>query len=338
MKTALFWHVLEGAIVQCDLCPHRCRIAPGKTGICNVRENRDGTLYSLNYFRVSSASVDPVEKKPLYHFFPGSSILSLGTFGCTLSCRCCQNYTIAKEFSKQDLESTHGRAAEILEVVTEHIRAAPVAEMCGVAYTYSEPMVWYETVRELAPEVRALGRKNVLVTNGYINPEPFDDLLPFIDALNIDLKGFDDAFYRTYCGGTLAPVLETIKRAVRHAHVELTALVIPTLNDSDAHFTQLRDWVAGEAGQDVPVHLSRYFPTYKLTLPPTPERTLLHGRDILKEKLSHVYVGNTGSVQDTVCPHCGALAIERHGYATRAKGLSARGDCTVCGTHIAVCS
>jgi len=225
-KIADFWHEKDALSVQCELCPHNCIIKNGLKGICGVRENRNGTLFALNYFVASSSGIDPIEKKPLYHFYPGSSILSLGSFGCNFSCKFCQNYTISKEFS-----------------------------------------------------AFALGLKNVFVTNGFINPGPLDKFLTFADAFNIDLKAITDDFYRKQCGGKIHPVLETIKTVSKIAHLELTTLVIPTLNDSTDDFIKLRDWIADEVGENVPVHLSRYYPMYKLSIPPTPVETLYKARD-----------------------------------------------------------
>ena len=337
MKTASYWHPESAGAVRCDLCPHRCGIAPGKTGICGVRENRAGTLAALTYFVTSSMALDPIEKKPLYHFHPGSTSFSFGTFGCTFSCRCCQNFTISKEFSRREFAQQNLTAVEAIAAVRKQSSDAAITQFSGVSYTYNEPTLWIETILELAPQVRALGLTNVMVTNGFINPEPLRDLLQYVDAFNIDLKAFDDEFYKTYCGGRLAPVLAAIKQAAAGAHVELTTLVIPTLNDSDRHFTELRDWIANEVGPRTPVHLSRYFPTYKLALPPTPEETLLRARDILAQRLAYVYLGNIGAEQDTVCAGCGTLVIKRRGYSARRVGLNERGQCSHCGAAVAVC-
>jgi pyruvate formate lyase activating enzyme len=299
-----------------------------------VRENTAGELKSLNYCSVSSSGIDPIEKKPLYHFFPGSGILSFGTFGCNLACQCCQNFRIAKEFQREALEAYRVTVPEMLKGLDRH-SSGNLNEFCGVAYTYSEPIVWAETVLDAAPLVRERGFKNVLVTNGFVSPEPLEAMLEYVDALNIDLKSFDDAFYRKYCGARLAPVLETIERAARSAHVELTTLVIPTLNDDPEQVTRLRDWVVDTVGPDTPMHISRYFPTYKLSIPPTPPDTLYRIRDLLAERLNYVYVGNLGEEQDTKCAACGALVIARRGYSTRTPGLASDGTCAHCGAAVA---
>jgi pyruvate formate lyase activating enzyme len=332
---ARYWHVTEGSAVQCELCPHECTIGPGSTGICGVRENQGGTLVTLNYCCVSSSGVDPIEKKPLYHFFPGSAIVSFGTFGCSFSCRCCQNFRIAKEFPRHALSRHRVTPEEMIDTFERQASGSELKKCCGVAYTYSEPVVWAETVLDVAPRIRALGYKNVLVTNGYIRPAALADLLEHVDALNIDLKAFDDEFYRTYCGGTLAPVLDAIAQAAERAHVELTTLIIPTLNDSDEKIVQLRDWVADTLGEDTPLHVSRYFPVYKLSVPPTSVETLQRVRELLRERLRYVYIGNLGDEQDTDCAACGARVITRQGYTTEACGLTASGQCVQCGAPVA---
>ncbi len=336
MKTARYWHQTDGTTVQCDLCPHGGTSAHGTMALGGVRENRAGGLFSFNYFGATCSGIEPIQKKPLYHFLPGSGILSLGTFGCNFSCKCCQNYNISKKFPQSHLGAPNFSREEIINSVSQRAKSRDLFSFSGVSYTYSEPTVWPETILDLGPAVRDLGLKNVFVTNGFINPEPLNDLLAFADAFNIDLKALDDEFYRTFCGGRLAPVLETIKTASRRAHVELTTLVIPTLNDSTEHFAKLRDWIAGEIGPDTPVHLSRYYPMYKLSLPPTPPETLYRARDVLSEKLHYVYIGNLGGEQDTRCAQCGALVIERTGYATHLSALNRDGTCSKCGARIAV--
>ena len=214
MKAA-FWHTTEGGTVQCDLCPHGCVIQPGTRGICGVRENQAGTLVSLNYCVASSCGMDPIEKKPLYHFFPGSRILSVGTFGCNLACQCCQNYQIAKAFSAAQVGRPNITTAALLAELPTRPTAAELQACCGIAYTYNEPSVWFETVREVTQAVRARGLKNVLVTNGYICAAPLAELLECVDALNIDLKAFSEQVYKTHCGGTLAPVLATMPASFR---------------------------------------------------------------------------------------------------------------------------
>jgi pyruvate formate lyase activating enzyme len=336
MKPAGYWHTESERIVRCELCPHRCRIKPGNTGICGVRENQDGVLQSLVYFVASGSAMDPVEKKPLYHFFPGSTLLSLGSYGCNLACRCCQNYTISKEFSRANLGRSNFSVASVLNALPELASPLDLLVCCGVAYTYNEPTVWIETVRELAQAVRARGYKNVMVTNGYIQPEPLEDVLEVVDAFNIDLKAFREEAYARHCGGALAPVLRTIRRAATRAHVELTMLVVPGLNDDASQVRDMRDWIANEIGPRTPVHISRYFPTYRATQPATSAATLRRTRELLREKLAYVYVGNTGEDQATICASCGAVALERRGYTTHRIGVRDDGACRRCGAPVAV--
>ncbi|MEA3328914.1 MAG: AmmeMemoRadiSam system radical SAM enzyme [Candidatus Omnitrophota bacterium] len=282
MKEALYYQKLEQGKVCCLLCPRKCVIASGKYGFCRVRKNIDGKLFSENYGRVSSIALDPIEKKPLYHFHPGKSILSLGTKGCNLSCLFCQNWQISQA---DDVDT---RPISLEEIINQ----AKKVNSFGIAYTYNEPLTWYEFILQSARFAGKKGLKNVLVTNGFINQEPLKELIPYIDALNIDLKSIDDNFYVKYCGGTLKPVLETIKTASRFAHLELTNLIIPTLNDSRENFIKLRDWIFENLGPGVPLHFSGYFPCYKMDIPPTPLKTLEMAREIALEKLRYVYLGN----------------------------------------------
>lgn len=282
MKEALYYEKRGAGMVRCLLCPHRCSIASGSRGACGVRLNRDGTLYAENYGRTTGIALDPIEKKPLYRYHSGERILSLGTRGCNLSCSFCQNWHISQDRSAPTEPITPQEA----------VRRSRDAGSFGIAYTYNEPFVWYEFVRDTAVCARDAGLVNVLVTNGYVEAAPLEELLPFIDAMNIDLKAFRDDFYRDVCGGSLAPVLATIARAARACHVELTTLVIPTLNDSDDELDRLSSWVAETVGPETPLHLSRYFPCYKLGLPPTPLATLRRAESIAKRRLRYVYLGN----------------------------------------------
>jgi len=281
LKEALYWEKKDKA-VHCLLCPHDCKIVNGLTGVCGVRQNIDGRLYTLVYGETTSVALDPIEKKPLYHYHPGEYILSLGTKGCNFKCPFCQNWAISQE----------------LEAPTQKITPQWVvdkAKECksfGIAYTYNEPFIWYEFVLDTAKLAKKEGLENVLVTNGYVNPAPLEEILPFIDAMNIDLKSIDDEFYRKYARGSLEPVLYTIKRSVKDCHIELTNLVIPGLNDSDENFTRLVDWIYDNVGADVPLHFSRYFPCYKFDRPLTPKETLERAYKIAKKKLKNVYLGN----------------------------------------------
>ncbi|MDD5020039.1 MAG: AmmeMemoRadiSam system radical SAM enzyme [Candidatus Omnitrophica bacterium] len=282
MKEALYYDKTGTGEVHCRLCPQSCRIQDGKKGFCGVRVNQGGVLYTLNYGRAASLALDPIEKKPLYHFYPGETILSAGTVGCNLACLFCQNWSISQEVQ------TPTEPITIPGLIAHARRLGSF----GVAYTYNEPFIWYEFVLEAARAVREAGLKNVLVTNGFVEPGPLQELLPYIDAANIDIKSIRDDFYRKVCSGRVGPGLKTIETMAAACHVELTCLVIPTLNDSPEDISALADWVAEHAGPDVPLHFSRYFPCYKMTIPPTPPRTLFEAQKIARKKLSRVYLGN----------------------------------------------
>jgi len=282
MKEALYYESLDKKRVQCHLCPYNCMIAEDLRGSCGVRINRGGVLYTEVYNRTTSIALDPIEKKPLYHYHPGEHILSLGTKGCNLHCQFCQNWHISQEIDAPTQEITS-------EQVVEKARSA---DSFGIAYTYNEPFIWYEFVLETAKLAKKNGLENVLVTNGYVNMEPLEEMLPFIDAMNIDLKSFNEDFYIKICKGRLKPVLEVIKRSAKACHVELTNLIIPTLNDSEEEIRKMVEWICENLGPDVPLHFSRYFPCYQMTLPPTPVETLKMAEKIAREKLRYVYLGN----------------------------------------------
>lgn len=321
MGEARFW-ATEGQRVHCQLCPRECRLPQGATGACRARVNVGGTLESRNYGRVTSIAFDPLEKKPLYHFHPGRGILSLGTFGCNLSCRFCQNYAI----SQMEAPSQELSPRQIVAIARDQ------GEQCaGVAFTYSEPSVWYEFVLDTAGLVQESGMATVLVSNGYLMPQPLEHLIPFIDAANIDIKAFNSAFYRDVCGGGLDPVLRTVERMNGRVHVELTTLLIPGLNDDPGEIERLVEWVAS-LDRRIPLHFSRYFPTYRMELPPTPVETLERAYDIARERLDYVYLGNLESTrgQDTFCPGCGARLIQRRRRQVRFESIL-NGQCTGCG-------
>jgi len=321
-KVAAHW-VPDGDAVRCGLCPHRCRIAGGNAGICGVRENRGGTLYAATYGKVAAVAIDPIEKKPLFHFHPGSRILSIGSVGCNFRCEFCQNHHLV-----------------LRQVPMEPVRIEKLLKMArrensvGIAYTYNEPCIQFEFVLDCAKAFRAAGMKNVLVTNGYVCPDPLSELLPFVDAMNIDLKSMDPAFYREICGGELDPVLETIRAAAKATHVEITTLLYTGRNDADAQIREGIDFIA-ETDPEIPLHISRYFPQHRASAPPTPPDRLAAAFRIARERLTYVYVGNMHlpGAEDTVCPGCGATAVRREGYRVDARGLS--GDrCVACGGRL----
>ncbi len=299
--------------------------------MCRARKNIDGALYSLIYGEVTSIGLDPVEKKPLYHFYPGWGILSVGTRGCNLACGFCQNWHI----SQADAE-TRGLTPQELADAASHYGER--RESIGVAYTYSEPLIWLEFVIDAARLVHERGFKNVLVTNGEVNEEPLRALLPHVDAMNIDVKAFTESFYARVCRGKLAPVLRTAEIAKRAGcHVEITNLVIPGYNDSAEEIASLVRWVASSLGRDTPLHFSRYFPAYKFEAPPTPAATLRKAAEIARGELEYVYIGNAPGEHgdDTRCPRCGGLVIEREGFEVVRFDLE-EGRCRRCGASIPV--
>lgn len=280
-KEALWYEKLEGDIAHCLLCPHSCKIPEGKNGICKVRHNLKGVLYAKNYGKVSSIAMDPVEKKPLFHFHQGKYLLSIGTFGCNFKCDFCQNHQISQS-------DYFGQMLDIDKLI-DICKSYPGC--VGIAYTYNEPSIWYEFVLECAKKIKSKGLLNVLVTNGYINPEPLLELLPYIDAMNIDVKSMNPEFYTKICGGSLAPVIRTVEESINKCHVEITNLIIPELNDKSEDIRKLSKWLAS-LDPDTPLHLTRYYPSYKMKTSPTEPAKLLELKIAAKEYLNNVYIGN----------------------------------------------
>lgn len=321
---ARYYEKLEEQNVQCHLCPHECTIADGKTGFCNVRRNSGGTLEATTYGKVAAAGMDPIEKKPLYHFLPGTQILSLGQAGCTFHCDFCQNYHMLTPDIRQ-MELSPEKA----------VGMAGQKKSASIAYTYNEPYVGFEYVVDTARLAREEGLKNVLVTNGYYMSEPFDELAPLTDAMNIDLKSMDDEFYREYSHGEIAPVKRTIEDALRRGiHVELTNLLITGLNDSEEDVRDLVDYVVGLSAE-IPLHLSRYHPAYKMSRAATPEDVMKRAYRIASEKLDYVYLGNIVGAggTDTKCPDCGEVVVSRSGFRADISGLDGN-RCAQCGTEL----
>jgi len=284
-------------------------------------------LVADSYSEVISVAVDPIEKKPLYHFFPGETVLSIGPRGCNFSCSFCQNWQISQE---------NGRTLHITPetLVGEALNAGCI----GIAYTYTEPIVAFEFVRDTAKIARRQGLKNVLVSNGFVMPEPLAKLLEVIDAINIDLKSMDDEFYRQVCRGRLDPVLDTIRAVAKSSvHLEITNLLIPGYNDSDEQLQKIVDFVAS-IDERIPVHFSGYYPAYQFDAPPTPVETLARAHEIAKNKLNYIYAGNrpTSWGRDTHCPHCGNLLISRSMFASSSAGISPAGLCARCGESVDV--
>ncbi len=321
-KEANYYEQLDNNRVQCTLCPHLCNIAEGKAGICGVRENRGGILYTKNYAKISSIGLDPIEKKPLYHFFPGTDILSIGTTGCNLSCSFCQNWQISQE--KPQLNDL--RPEEVLQLALEK-------DVIGIAYTYSEPSVWFEYVRDTAKLAKENNLKNVLVSNGFINKKPLEELIPFIDAANIDLKSIRNQFYHKYCQGQKEPVIDNIKLLNDYIHIEVTTLLITGLNDSKEEMEELFALLK-DINPEIPLHLSRYFPAYQMDEPPTPIKKMKKAYKLAKTYLKNVYLGNVNisDSSDTYCPDCNERLIIRSGYYTKNK--IKEGLCPHCGSEI----
>lgn len=325
-KEAMFWET-EGDAVRCHLCPHSCLVHEGKKGICRVRGNIGGRLYALSYGKVSSMHLDPMEKKPLFHFKPGQPVLSFGGISCNLRCDHCQNYTIAQS----DLDGFPLRTVPPMEVPA----------LCrgnrsnGVAWTYNEPTIWHEYVLDASRLCKEEGLFTVSVTNGFIQQEPLRSLKGVIDAMNIDVKGFRESFYHDICQARLAPVLSACETAKSIGiHVELTYLVIPTKNDGSEEIGEFCQWVRDRMGVDTPVHFSRFHPDYKMeNLPLTPRSTMEMALRSAKEKgLEYVYIGNmaTENGESTFCPKCGSLLVRRTGFSAEVVGV--RGDlCAKCG-------
>ena len=284
---AMFYEKLENKRVHCYLCPHNCSIPIDGRGLCGVRKNIGGILYSLNYGEISSIGVDPIEKKPLNRFHPGSLILSVGSVGCNLKCPFCQNHSIAQV--KPEEINTHQTSSD--EIIAKAISLKEQGNI-GIAYTYNEPSIWYEFVYETAKKAKENGLLNVLVTNGYISEEPLKQILPYIDAMNIDLKAFNDKFYRELVKGGLEEVKATIQRSAAECHVEVTTLVIPGWNDSVEEMEEMAQWLAS-LSPEIPLHLSRYFPKYEMTdRPTTPLKSLIELKQTAERYLEYVYLGN----------------------------------------------
>jgi pyruvate formate lyase activating enzyme len=318
---AMFYEKKDKEVVRCVLCPHHCRLKDEQVGLCRVRSNHAGILFTANYGEVSSLALDPIEKKPLFHFYPGTCILSAGSFGCNLACSFCQNHGIA-----HGNPSTHYLAPEDLVEVARNSRDEG---SIGLAFTYNEPSIWYEYILATAPRLKEQGLKTVLVTNGYIEKEPLERLLPYIDACNIDIKAFNEQFYPELCQGKLQAVKETVENVIGKTHLEITTLLIPGKNDSEREIRELSRWLAS-LDPNIVLHLSRYHPTYKLDLPPTPEATVIRAQDIAREYLDFVYTGNLpGEENNTYCRNCGHLLIQRDAYHVQISGIE-DGLCSFC--------
>ena len=330
MQEALFYTKLENNKVRCELCPWNCQLDSGQTGICKVRTNENGKLVSLVYNKVAALGTDPIEKKPLYHFYPGKNILSIGEVGCNLHCSFCQNHRISQCFADEFSGFNNITSKKIVN------EALKTWNNIGLAYTYNEPITFYEFMLDTAKLAQKNGLKNVVVSNGYINTKPLKNLLPFIDAFNIDLKAFSDKFYRKQTKGKMKPVLNSLKTIAKsNTHLEITNLVISNLNDNEKEFEEMVKWIAFELGENIPLHLSRYFPQYKMQEPSTSIKKLEAFYEIAKQHLQHVYLGNVSDKMrsSTYCSNCGGMLVERHGYKTEINGIDEKWNCKNCQTN-----
>lgn len=310
MREALFWEK-EKNLVHCYLCPFECRIKKGDSGNCLVRKNLDGKLYTMAFEAQSAVNIDPIEKKPLYHFLPGTKSFSIGTAGCNFHCKNCQNYDISQSTAR----------AEEYKLTPSKIVGLAVENDCeSIAYTYNEPTIFFEQVIETAKLASQNGLKNIIVSNGYINEKPQLEFLKYINAANIDLKAFNEDFYKQNCGARLKPVLDAIKR-YRQIHLEITRLIIPTLSDDEKDFEEQCRWMQKNLGREVPLHISRFHPMYELDdLPATPSEVIMRFAEIARKYLDFVYLGNIQADNNTYCPKCHKVLIERPYYhATNVK-------------------
>lgn len=317
MKEALFYKKGDNNQVYCVLCPHYCKIPDGELGKCRARKNQQGKLYSLNYGKLTSYAYDPIEKKPLYHFYPGSNIFSIGTFGCNLACDFCQNWQIVYDGSL---------AMDISD--KDILTLAKAKDSIGIAYTYNEPSIWYEYIMHISKKIRAQGLKNIIITNGFINEKPLKKLLPYIDAMNIDLKSIEDSFYKSYCKGSIDPVIKTIELAHESTHIEVTTLLIDGENSSLEEMGRLAKRIA-KIDPAIPLHISRYFPAYKMQIPATNIESVIEAGKIAKEYLEYVYIGNIWGVDNnTYCPNCYNKLIDRQNLG-QITGVE-QGNCKKC--------
>ncbi len=327
-----YWHRLDDGRVQCDLCPRHCRLREGQRGLCYVRQRLDGEVKLVSYGRSSGFCVDPIEKKPLNHFYPGSAVLSFGTAGCNLACKFCQNWDMSK-----------AREMDVLADGARPQQLALAARELGcrsIAFTYNDPVIFHEYALDVAAACREQDVRTVAVTAGYIDPEPRREFFAAMDAANIDLKAFSDEFYYKICGAHLTPVLETLEYVVHETDtwLELTTLLIPGLNDSDAELRQMTEWVVERLGPNVPLHFTAFHPDWKMRdRPPTPPETLARARRIaLESGVRYAYTGNVHDTEggSTWCQGCGALLIERDWYRLGHWGLDAEARCLSCGTAL----
>lgn len=331
VKEARYYKKLPYKKIECQLCPRKCVIDDRERGYCGVRENREGTYYTLVHSRLCTSHVDPIEKKPLFHFHPGTMAFSIATAGCNVNCRFCQNWEISQVRPEQ-VRSYHASPETVAEMAHKY-------RCLSIAYTYTEPVVFYEYMQDSALEAREKGVKSVMITGGYISPDPLKELCSCVDGIKIDLKSFSEEYYRDVVNGELRPVLDALVTISReNVWTEIVYLVVPTMNDGEDELTRLARWIKRELGPDVPLHFSRFYPQYLMkNLPPTPVKTLERAKAIADaEGLNYVYIGNVPGhpAENTYCPGCGRLVIKRQGYTISGIYLK-NGRCVQCESQVA---
>ncbi len=331
LHDALLYDELEDNAVQCHLCAHRCQIKEGSRGICRVRENREGKLFSLVYGNLISKNVDPIEKKPLYHFFPGSRAFSIATPGCNFRCAWCQNWQISQ--MPREMNMPEGQRVMPEEIVEQAVKTGSDS----IAYTYSEPTIFFEYSFDIAKLSKQEGLKNIYVTNGFMTQEMLEMIQPYLDAANVDIKAFRDEPYRSLMGGRLQPVLDSCKLMKSMGiWLEITTLIVPGVNDDPEELQDLATFILKELGPETPWHLSRFYPQYKMKdRGPTNERLLRETKDMGESLgLDYIYIGNVYGRYSTKCKKCGQELISRSGYAAERVGLDSEGRCKNCGTRL----
>lgn len=333
IKEALMYNKLANDNVQCKLCAHRCIISNNKRGFCKVRENKNGTLYTLNYGMISSQAIDPIEKKPLYHFYPGTQAYSIGTIGCNFRCKHCQNWSI----SQQEISNVRTIDLSPLDVIKNVLNANAKT----IAWTYNEPTIWYEYTLDCAKLAKEEGIATAYVTNGYITPEALKNIAPYLDAFRVDIKSFNNDFYKDIASAKLQPVLDATKCAHNLGlHVEIINLIIPGKNDDIEDISLMIQWILDNLGPDTPVHFTRFYPQYKIkNLTPTPIEKLEHAHEVARRSgLNYVYIGNIpgNTAENTYCPKCNNSIIQRGPFSDLKCNITSDKKCTYCGNEISI--
>ncbi len=329
MRTVDYFSNIGDGKIKCELCPHECILALDETGICNVRKNVDKKLIAENYSKLVSLATDPIEKKPLYHFYPSKRVLSVASYGCNFKCRWCQNWTI----SQGKPSTRHFSFEDLINYIEKN-------NLDMIAFTYSEPFMWYEYIKDFAQKIKNKkpNFKIILVTNGFIKEKPLRDIVDYIDAVNLDIKGMEENIYKKYIKGRLQPVLNSAKIFYENeVHIEITDLLVTDINDSESDVKKLARWIKNELSVDIPLHLSRYYPNYNMDNDPTPKNRVEKAYKTAKEILNYVYVGNIHIKSDysnTFCPNCSSKIVDRSFFSAKKINLSDEGRCLKCGENI----